>query len=117
MPDEIDTGPCCVRHDLCNVQQHLIAARVPICIVECLEVIEIQMARNECAAARQPLRNVCLNLPVAWQPCKRIRMFGRLNLLDGNVPEQIDRPPHSKITPVAGDDEIVAGPASRSSSY
>ena len=72
MPDEVDTRPCRVRHDLGNVQQNLIAAGIPIGIVECLEVIEIQVACNECAAARQPLRNVCLNLAVAWQPGKRI---------------------------------------------
>jgi len=117
VPDEIDTGPCRVRHDLGNVQQYLIATRVPIRIVECLEVIEIQVARHECAPACQPLCNVCLNLAVTWQPRKRIRMFGRLNLLGSDVPKQIDRPPHPEITPVPGDDEIVPWPARSARSH
>src|SRR4051812_41240501 len=34
-------------------------------------------------------------------------MFGRLNLLCSDMPEQIDRPPHAQIAPIAGHDEIV----------
>src|SRR5689334_16582034 len=107
MPDEVDARTRRVRHNLCHVEQHLIAACIAVSVIECFEMIEIEMTRNKGAATRKRLCNVSLNFTVAWQPGQRVGVLRGLDLLSRDVTEQIDGAPHPKIATVSGDNEII----------
>src|SRR2546430_1262562 len=83
-------APHHARDDLSDVQQDLIAARVAVGVVERLEMIQVEVAGDEAAAARYPLGEMSVDLAVAGQARERIRMSGCLDLLRGDLPQQID---------------------------
>ena len=90
------------------MQQDLIAARVAVGVVERLEMIQVEVAGDEAAAARYPLGQMSVDLAVAGQARERIRMSGCLDLLRGDLPQQIDGSAESQIQAVARDDEVIA---------
>src|SRR5581483_1901914 len=86
-------------------QQDLITARVAVLVVVRLEMIEVEMTGDEMPPSRRPLRELCLDLAVAGQSGERIGMHGRLDLLGGDLPQQIHGPAESQVAAVAVDDE------------
>src|ERR1700744_2310028 len=94
------------------MQQYLIATRVSVGVVECFEVIQVQMTGNKRTVAGKPLRDVSLDLPIPRQTGQGVRMFRRLYLLHRDVAEQVDSASHPEIPPVARDDEVITGPPS-----
>ncbi len=64
-----------------DVQQHLVAAGVAVCVIECLEMIQVEVTSDKMPPPCHPLGQVALNLAIARQAGERIGVSRGLDLL------------------------------------